>query len=222
MALRGGGSRDAVSLGAATTPYKIQCNKGSVLIGDREFLSATEALEAYISQYEGRGLFSSTATYKRTVTDLFNPKSSLLMTAERSLQTGVRATEQELNLADTKQSINESFARMKKTVTLQSKVEEALNKSQELLRQVEGDDEAPPTCPSDVGSLNTDVLLSIDPVKPSWQSKHVYGYKKPRSRRAKTMSSLQIAHDMMGLNTDGKEGMVTTEKSVNSKMTIHS
>lgn len=63
-------------------------------------------------------------------------------------------------------------------------------------------------CPSDVGSLDTEALVSMNPTEgynaessamPSWKSRHVYGYKRPRSRRSKTMSSLQIAHDLIGL-----------------------
>lgn len=108
------------TLGAPTSQYKIQCNTGSVLIGDREFLSATDALEAYLSQYDSQGFFNSQSTYKRTVGDLLNPKSPLRMTAERSLETGVRATDTELRLADQRDSINESLLHMKKSVSLKA------------------------------------------------------------------------------------------------------
>ena len=108
------------TLGAPTSQYKIQCNKSSVLIGDRKFLSATDALEAYLSQYESQGFLSNQPTYKRTVNDLLNPKSALHMTAERSLDTGIRATDKELHLADQKDSINESLLNMKKSVALKA------------------------------------------------------------------------------------------------------
>lgn len=215
------------SLGAPTSQYKIHCMPGSILVGDREFLSATDALEHYLSQYEGQGFFSAQPVYKRTVNDLLDPKSPLRMTAERSLQTGVRATDKELTLADQKDSINQSLLNMKKSVSLQAeakknyyrrqraRVEEALNKSQELLNKVNAEDLPNRTSvPSDVGSLATDVLVSVDPAEglvdaasgegalPSWKSKHVYGYKRPRNRRAKTLGSIQIAHDLMALNAD--------------------
>lgn len=125
------------TLGAPTSQYRIQCNTSSVLIGDREFLSATDALEAYLSQYdspafytklppyerpatESLALFKKQPPYKRTVNDLLNPKSALHMTAERSLETGVRATDTELRLADHKDSINESLLNMKKSVSLKA------------------------------------------------------------------------------------------------------
>ena len=45
-------------------------------------------------------------------------------------------------------------------------MEEALNKSQELIKQMNAD-EMPKTteCPSDVGSLNTDVLVNMNPAE---------------------------------------------------------
>ncbi|XP_052276636.1 uncharacterized protein LOC127875922 isoform X3 [Dreissena polymorpha] len=204
------------TIGAPKSQYKIRCTPGSVLIGDREFLSATDALEAYLSQYDPLG-FANQPVYKRTVNDLLTPKSTLHMTAERSLETGVRATGTEMRLADQKDAINESLLKMKKSVALKAEdmkngLEEALNKSQELIRQINSDDFAKKTdCPSDIGSLTTDILVSMNPAEgytdpgaldgapPPWKSKHIYGYKRPRARRSKTLSSLQIAHDMMGL-----------------------
>lgn len=108
------------TLGAPTSKYKIKCTPGSVIIGDQEFLSATEALEAYLTQYDKQGLFSSRPLYRKTVTDLLDPKSALHMTAERSLETGVRATGTELRLADQKEKINESLRKMKKSVALKA------------------------------------------------------------------------------------------------------
>jgi len=116
------------SLGAPGSQYKIRCTPASVLIGDREYLSATDALEAYLSQYDRAGLacagaglgLNSSAMYKRTVTDLLNPRSPLHMTAERSLTTGVRATDTELRLADQKEAMNESMRKMKRNVALKA------------------------------------------------------------------------------------------------------
>lgn len=213
------------TLGAPTSQFKIQCSSSSILIGDREFLSATDALEAYLSQYESQAFFKSQPTYKRTVNDLLNPKSALHMTAERSLETGVRATPTELKLADQRDSINESLLNMKKSVALKAEVEEALNKSQELIRQINTDEFPSKTnVPSDVGTLATDDLVSMNPLEgyqgdgdmgtstlPTWKSKHVYGYKRPRNRRSKTLSSIQIAHDMMGLMAEKPQQSFTAQ-----------
>ena len=108
------------TIGAATSHYKIQCNSSTIYIGDQEFLSATDALELYLSQYDNTAGLHGNQAYKRTVGDLLNPKSALHMTAERSLETGIRDTEKELKLADAKDSINDSLLQMKKTVNLQA------------------------------------------------------------------------------------------------------
>ena len=92
-------------------------------------------------------------------------------------------------------------------------MEDALNKSQELLSDLEKDEYPNKTeCPSEVGSLSTDILTSMNPTAgyqdptgskiPAWKSRHVFGYKRPRSRRSKTLSSIQISHDMLGLAND--------------------
>ncbi|KAL4227783.1 hypothetical protein ACF0H5_013219 [Mactra antiquata] len=219
-------TRISGSIGAPSSQYKIQCNASTILIGDREFLSATDALEVYLSQYDGFKVFTKLSSpYKRSANDLLNPKSMLHMTAERSLETGVRATETEMKLADQRDSINESLLNMKKSVTLKAEVEEALNKSQDLIKQINLDDfPSKSNVPIEVGSLATDVLVSIDPttgyretgsgedgIAPSWKSKHVYGYKRPRNRRSKTLSSVQIAHDMMALTSEQPQQSFTAQ-----------
>ena len=100
--------------------YKIRCNGSTIMIGSQEFLSASDALELYISQYEDIGLVSKSKVYERSANDLLNPKSALHMTAERSLETGVRGTEKELELADAKDTVNESLLKMKKSVALRA------------------------------------------------------------------------------------------------------
>ena len=110
----------ARSHGATDSEYKIRCSSSTIMIGGQEFLSASDALEMYISQYEGTGLLSKPKTYTRSANELLNPKSALHMTAERSLETGIRATDRELELADAKDNMNESLLRMKKSVALRS------------------------------------------------------------------------------------------------------
>ena len=100
--------------------YKIRCSGSTIMIGSQEFLSASDALELYISQYEDIGLVSKSKVYQRSANDLLNPKSALHMTAERSLETGVRGTEKELELADAKDTVNESLLKMKKSVALRA------------------------------------------------------------------------------------------------------
>ena len=100
--------------------YKIRCSGSTIMIGGQEFLSASDALELYISQYEDIGLVSKSKVYQRSANDLLNPKSALHMTAERSLETGVRGTENELELSDAKDTVNESLLKMKKSVALRA------------------------------------------------------------------------------------------------------
>ena len=102
-------------------------------------------------------------------------------------------------------------------------MDEALNKSHELMRQINSDDYPKTTeCPSEVGSLNTEILLSCDPANPAsvaapnWKSRHVYGYKRPRSRRSKTLSSIQISHDIMGLTSDQPAQSFTAQPTDNN------
>ena len=81
--------------------------------------------------------------------------------------------------------------------------------------------------PSDVGSLDTEILISMNPgegykadtensAMPNWKSKHVYGYKRPRNRRSKTMSSVQIAHDYMALMEEMPNQSFTARPAGNS------
>ena len=114
-------SLQASRLQAGASPqYKIRCNGSTIMIGDQEFLSASDALELYISQYEDSGILSKPKVYKRSANDLLNPKSALHMTAERSLETGIRGTDKELELADAKDNVNESLLKMKKSVALRA------------------------------------------------------------------------------------------------------
>ena len=111
-------------------------------------------------------------------------------------------------------------------------VEDALNKSQELMNELEKDEYPNQTeCPSDVGSLSTDVLVSMNPAEgykdpggiklPGWKSKHVFGYKTPRSRRSKTLSSIQISHDLLGLIKEQPSQTFSPQKSKNSNASTH-
>ncbi|KAL8570758.1 hypothetical protein ACOMHN_006908 [Nucella lapillus] len=67
---------------------------------------------------------------------------------------------------------------------LQQEVEEALNRSAQLLEIIKTDVLVSPRCVSDVGSLSTDILLSIDPQNPTavagrereGRSRHRYSY----------------------------------------------
>lgn len=214
------------TLGAPTSQYKIKCNASSILIGGKEFLSATDALEAYLSQYDSQGLHTNQSLYKKTVADLLNTKSALPIAGEHSLETSGQATDTEMRLADQKDYINESLLKMKKSLALKAEVDEALNKSQQLIKQINSDNFPNKTdCPSDVGSLATDVLVSMNPIEgyldpattntvlPAWKSGHVYGYKRPRNRRAKTLNSIQITHDLLGLMNDQPAQHFTAQPS---------
>lgn len=95
---------------------RIKCNGSRIQVGSREFISATEALQAYLDQYAG--ITINRQKYDRSVEDLLNPKSVLHMTADRSLQTGVRDTVKEMKLKETKDAITDSYDRMKTSDTL--------------------------------------------------------------------------------------------------------
>lgn len=96
---------------------RIKCNGARIQVGSRDFTSATEALQAYLDQYSGLTTRMS-VPYKRDVSDLLDPKSILHMTADRSLQTGVRDTQIEMKLADVKTSMNSNYDRMEKSSKL--------------------------------------------------------------------------------------------------------
>ncbi|XP_060062779.1 uncharacterized protein LOC132543307, partial [Ylistrum balloti] len=142
---------------------RIRCQGSRIQIGDREFISASEALQAYMDQYTG--LKPKGDKYDMNVTDLLDPKSVLHLTAERSLKTGVRATPTELKLAQSKDSINNSYDRMNKSSALRAEAEDALNRSGKLLNRLAKDEKEPAVAAaSDVGSMSTDVLLTMNPV----------------------------------------------------------
>ncbi|XP_033633934.1 uncharacterized protein LOC117295404 isoform X1 [Asterias rubens] len=75
-----------------------------------QYPSATAALAAYISDFEDANPLSQ--TYHRTVEDLFTPRSVMLRTVDRSLETGVRDTSDEWRRYTSKKLLDESFSEM--------------------------------------------------------------------------------------------------------------
>lgn len=73
-----------------------------------QYLSASDALRAYIDSFEGSHPLQS-SLYQRTVEDLLLPKSVLSRTGERSLETGKSDTKEELHLYHNRKIIDESF-----------------------------------------------------------------------------------------------------------------
>ena len=106
-------------VGGGLPNCRIKCNGTRIQVGSRDFTSASEALQAYLDQYSGVTSRLS-VPYKRDVSDLLDPKSILHMTADRSLQTGVRDTEMEMRLADTKHNITNTYNRMEKSSKLRA------------------------------------------------------------------------------------------------------
>lgn len=98
---------------------RIRCNGSRIMVGSRDFTSASEALEAYLDQYAGL-TSKHKGRYRQNVSDLLDPKSPLHLTADRSLQTGVRDTPAELKLATARESINESYDKMKRNMALRA------------------------------------------------------------------------------------------------------
>lgn len=159
---------------------RIKCNGARIQVGSRDFTSATEALQAYLDQYSGLTSRMS-VPYKRDVSDLLDPKSILHMTADRSLQTGVRDTEIEMKLADVKTSMNSNYDRMEKSSKLRREAEDALNRSGDLLIQIQHDELRKPQ--SDIDSVSTDMLMTMNPTAGYSERKHIYSYKRPKSQQ---------------------------------------
>ncbi|XP_021358497.1 uncharacterized protein LOC110453730 isoform X2 [Mizuhopecten yessoensis] len=157
------GTPDGLFTNSFQSKCRIRCHGSRIQVGEREFISASEALQAYMDQYAG--LKPKGDKYDMNVTDLLDPKSVLHQTAERSLKTGVRATPTELKLAQSRDSINNSYDRMNKSSALRAEAEDALNRSGRLLNRLANDEKVPMVgAASDVGSMATDVLLSMNPV----------------------------------------------------------
>ena len=83
--------------------------KGRIFVGGKEFNSATSALAAYIDIFKNGNCPSTNKkqvpAYERNVGDLLLPKSCLQLTAERSLDCGVRDTPYEIQLFNQKKKI---------------------------------------------------------------------------------------------------------------------
>ncbi|XP_062588143.1 uncharacterized protein LOC134249798 isoform X3 [Saccostrea cucullata] len=194
---------------------RIRCNGSRIKVGNRDFTSASEALEAYLDQYAGL-TSKHKGRYKQNVSDLLDPKSALHLTAERSLQTGVRDTATELQLATARESINESYDKMKRSMALRAEdrkrrnrhVDEALNKSGELLHRIAHDEPLPKEGPSDIESVNTDTLINMKLGTAAPKRGHVYSYKNPRNR-SKTVGAapqkrdLSSVEDILGSRRSG-------------------
>lgn len=182
---------------------RIRCNGSRIMVGSRDFTSASEALEAYLDQYAGL-TSKHKGRYRQNVSDLLDPKSPLHLTADRSLQTGIRDTPAELKLATARESINESYDKMKRNMALRAEVDEALNKSGELLKRIASDERLARDVPSDIESANTDTLINMNPERKG----HVYSYKNPRNR-SKTVGAapqkrdLSSVEDILGSRRSG-------------------
>ncbi|KAK7486812.1 hypothetical protein BaRGS_00021959 [Batillaria attramentaria] len=90
---------------------------------------------------------------------------------------------------------NRSNGEEKKKSSLQQEVEEALSRSAQLLETIQTDALVSPRCVSDVGSLNTDILLSVNPYNPGdvvtgrqSRSRHRYSYHTAGHHHARSLS----------------------------------
>ncbi|XP_022332955.2 uncharacterized protein LOC111130332 isoform X2 [Crassostrea virginica] len=200
---------------------RIRCNGSRIMVGSRDFTSASEALEAYLDQYAGL-TSKSKGRYRQNVSDLLDPKSPLHLTADRSLQTGVRDTRTEVKLANARESINESYDKMKRNMALRAeerekrnlqgygdiyRVDDALNRSGELLKRIASDEHLARDVPSEIESANTDTLINMKVGPASHKSGHVYSYKNPRNR-SKTMGAAPLKR-----NPSSVEDILTSRRS---------
>ncbi|XP_013415705.1 uncharacterized protein LOC106177472 isoform X2 [Lingula anatina] len=153
------------------------------------FTSASDALQAYIEDFEGK---SPKVKYERQVNNLLLPPTVLSQTVNRSLETGIRHTRDEKRLYDMKRMVDESFEKIVKEEEKIRQVKEALTQSAKVIHEVSADRHSSDSTssevdmsniPSDLDSLSTDMLVSIPPLTSSrhirhkTHKKHVYSYR---------------------------------------------
>ena len=100
-------SLDEENLSAATPR-----GSSNLVYREKEYTSASDALQAYIDEFDGSLSGGAPRTYQRSVHDLLTPRSVLAQTASRALDTGIRHTRDESRLHELKKMIDESLERI--------------------------------------------------------------------------------------------------------------
>ncbi|KAK7115758.1 hypothetical protein V1264_001574 [Littorina saxatilis] len=117
---------------------------------------------------------------------------------------------------DTHHSSNSSGSKS----SLQQEVEDALNRSGQLLENIKSDPLVSPRCVSDIGSLNTDILLSINPYSAAeaagvvgagreGRSRHRYSYYTPAHHtRSRSVGPVPSSVEQHSLRDTGRRRSV--------------
>ncbi|XP_022105906.1 uncharacterized protein LOC110987466 isoform X2 [Acanthaster planci] len=132
---------------------------------NKQYPSASAALAAYINDFEGAHPLSM--TYHRTVEDLLTPRSVLLRTVDRSLETSVRDTRAEWRRYVSKKLLDESYSEMMQADLERDRAQALIEASRHLTSDLS------PLPGSSVitemeseASMSTDALLLASPYPP--------------------------------------------------------
>ncbi|XP_046571305.1 uncharacterized protein LOC124279522 [Haliotis rubra] len=180
---------------------RIHCSTGKILVGNREFMSASEALLAYLQQFDGK----LRTKQQQDAYELLLVRSKMASHRSRAVDNDLKDSLQELRHRKLKKLLEKK--KMEQT-GLKREVEDALSRSADLLDRINDDSSTVTHCVSDIGSMTTDVLLSIKPtdtnrnmvVDEDGKRKHVYSYHTPRSR-TRTVSSIPVQTNKPALSS---------------------
>eukprot|EP00057_Strongylocentrotus_purpuratus_P006249 XP_011660723.1 PREDICTED: uncharacterized protein LOC105436648 [Strongylocentrotus purpuratus] len=138
----------------------------------RQYPSASAALSDYISDYESQSSSQdsqSQPSYRRTVSDLLLPKTSLQKTVQRSLDTGDRDTKDEFHRYNVRKLIDDSYEQILRADLEQGKASAIVATAKHLGTEstLSFEDTAPcekefPDSVSEISS-STDALLLANP-----------------------------------------------------------
>lgn len=148
---------------------------GRIFVGGKEYNSATTALVAYVDIFKNGNCAGinkkPVLAYERKVGDLLLPKSCLQLTAERSLDCGIRDTPYEIQLYNQKKEIEKQHASLLSLSVagdITSQAEQTIKETTTFLENLHNGCTSPVSlcCASDIGSLTTEYLISADPYPP--------------------------------------------------------
>ncbi|XP_071107477.1 uncharacterized protein [Haliotis cracherodii] len=180
---------------------RIHCSTGKILIGNREFMSASEALLAYLQQFDGK----LRTKQQQDAYELLLVRSKMASHRSRAIDNDLKDSLQDLRHMKLKKLLEK---KKNEQIGLRREVEDALSRSANLLDRINDDDSAVTHCVSDIGSMTTDTLLSINPtesnrnivVDEDGKRKHVYSYHTPRSR-TRTVGSIPVKPNKHALSS---------------------
>ncbi|XP_067665727.1 uncharacterized protein [Haliotis asinina] len=180
---------------------RIHCSTGKILVGNREFMSASEALLAYLQQFDGK----LRTKQQQDAYELLLVRSKMASHRSRAIDNDLKDSLQELRHRKLKKLLEK---KKKEQTGLKREVEDALSRSANLLDRINDDSSTVTHCVSDIGSMTTDVLLSINPtdtnrntiVDEDGKRKHVYSYHTPRSR-TRTVGSIPVQTNKPALSS---------------------